>query len=195
MKKIVLPLLIVLPAACSKPEDNRNLNEKSTTQTQEKSSEIVDDLFVGYWKNKGTPDLRNKLLIEIRANNNGYEMSDALTGEFIRNLQPEGNTLTSGGETPLVFSLRENNSELKVNFVTYERISKDQFDAMKKEKDEYQAKCGKFESEYRAELSKIPQPDIAELFASEEDKQKIADINAKYAEIQKANPECHILKS
>jgi hypothetical protein len=79
--------------------------------------------------------------------------------------------------------------------VTYERISKDQFDAMKKEKDEYQAKCGKFESEYRAELSKIPQPDIAELFASEEDKQKIADINAKYAEIQKANPECHILKS
>ncbi|NIE98313.1 hypothetical protein F3J02_17790 [Acinetobacter sp. Tr-809] len=194
MKKIVLSLLIVLLTACSKPEDNRNSNEKSTIQTQEKSSEKVDDLFLGYWKNKGTPDLRNKLLIEIRANNGGYDMSDALTGEFLRNLRSEGNTLTSGGETPLVFSLRENNSELKVNFVTYERISKDQFDVLKKEKDEYQAKCGKLESEYRAELSKIPQPDIAELFASEEDKKKVADINAKYAEIQKANPECNILK-
>ncbi|OEY95237.1 hypothetical protein BJD20_16015 [Acinetobacter proteolyticus] len=194
MKKIVLSLLIVLLTACSKPEGDRNSNEKSTIQTQEKSSEKVDDLFLGYWKNKGTPDLRNKLLIEIRENNGGYDMSDALTGEFLRNLQSEGNTLTSGGETPLVFSLRENNSELKVNFVTYERISKDQFDVLKKEKDEYQAKCGKLESEYRAELSKIPQPDIAELFASEEDKKKVADINAKYAEIQKANPECNILK-
>ncbi|MEN5174515.1 hypothetical protein ABE427_17530 [Acinetobacter higginsii] len=194
MKKIVLSLLIVLLAACSKHEGDRNSNEKSTIQTQEKSSEKVDDLFLGYWKNKGTPDFKNKLLIEIKENNGGYDMSDALTGEFLRNLRSEGNTLTSGGETPLVFSLRENNSELKVNFVTYERISKDQFDVLKKEKDEYQAKCGKLESEYRAELSKIPQPDIAELFASEEDKKKVADINAKYAEIQKANPECNILK-
>ncbi|NNP69556.1 hypothetical protein [Acinetobacter sp. Ac_5812] len=66
MKKIVLSLLIVLLAACSKPEGDRNSNEKSTIQTQEKSSEKVDDLFLGYWKNKGTPDLRNKLIIEIR---------------------------------------------------------------------------------------------------------------------------------
>ncbi|ENV64140.1 hypothetical protein F949_01529 [Acinetobacter junii NIPH 182] len=194
MKKILLPLLIVLFTACSKSEDKQNTSEQSTTQTQEKSSERTNDVFSGYWKNKGTPDLRNKLLIELKENNGGYDMSDALTGEFLRNLQKEGNTLTSGGQTPLVFSLRENNSELKVNFVTYERISKDQFEVLKKEKDEYQAKCGKFENEYRAELAKIPQPDIAELFASEEDKKKIADINAKYAEIQKDNPECNIIK-